>query len=80
MTDRSEALELGPAARRQLEGVIAQTAGGLLVVALEAAGRVPDEHWALTIERATLTRTAPPQNGTPSSPSLNASPVAERSG
>lgn len=67
MTDRSDpqTLELGPAARRQLEAVVGQVAGGLLAVAIEAAGLPPDDQWSLTIERATLTRTpsAPAQNG-----------------
>ena len=81
MTDRST-YELGPAARRQLEGIIAQTAGGLLAVALEAAGLPPDDRWQLTIERATLTRNQEPaSNGAPhSTPSLNASPATPATG
>lgn len=71
MTDRSvEPLELGVAARRQLEGILAQTAGGLLAVALEAAGRAPDDRWQLTIERATLTRAPEGSNGTAPNPGV----------
>jgi hypothetical protein len=75
MTDRSEeTLELGPATRKQLESVVAQAAGGLLLVAIEAAGYTPDGNWSLSIERATLTRGAPPPSHPPENgpPSLNA--------
>ena len=77
LTDRSVAqigaLELGPATRKQLESVVAQAAGGLLVVAIEAAGYTPDGNWSLSIERAVLIRVEeapppshPPENGPPS--------------
>jgi hypothetical protein len=79
MTDRSEpespatqmfmrptgeaTLRLGPATRKQLEAVLSQTAGGLLVAAIEGAGYEADDRWQLTIERVTLTRRplAPPE-------------------
>jgi len=56
-------MRLGPGTRRQLEAVVAQAAGGLLVTAIEAAGYQVDDRWQLTIEQATLTRkpTAPPE-------------------
>ena len=72
MTDRSEPesptaslfmrptgeaeLRLGPGTRKQLEAVLSQTAGGLLVAAIEGAGYEADDRWTLTIERVTLTR------------------------
>lgn len=57
-------IELGPATRKQLEAVLGQAAGGLLAVVIEASGYELDGGWALTIERATLTRSpAPQRNG-----------------
>jgi hypothetical protein len=79
MTDRSEQespvaqmfmrptgeaeLRLGPGTRKQLEAVLSQTAGGLLVAAIEGAGYEADDRWTLTIERAVLARRplAPPE-------------------
>jgi hypothetical protein len=49
---------LGPGTRKQLEAVLSQAAGGLLVAAIEGAGYEADDRWQLTIERVTLTRRA----------------------
>jgi hypothetical protein len=47
---------LGPTTRKQLEAVLGQTAGGLLLAVIEGAGYEADDRWQLTIERVTLTR------------------------
>jgi len=85
MTDRSETAErtirvdLGPVARKQLEGVLGQTAGGLLATIVEALGHDPATGWSLTIERAHLDHVpAPATNGTPHPPLDTPSPYAER--
>ena len=89
MTDRSTPpdtehairVDLGPVARKQLEGVLGQTAGGLLATIVEALGHDPAAGWSLTIERAHLDHTpttpAQPTNGTPHPPLDTPSPYAE---
>lgn len=79
MTDVAVRVDLGPVARKQLEGVLGQTAGGLLATVLEALGHDPTAGWSLTIERAHLDHTpTQPTNGQPhlsppiDPPSLNA--------
>jgi hypothetical protein len=77
-TEHAVRVDLGPVARKQLEGVLGQTAGGLLATIVEALGHDPAAGWSLTIERAHLDHTpAPATNGTPRPPLDTPSPYAE---
>lgn len=79
-TEHAVRVDLGPVARKQLEGVLGQTAGGLLATIVEALGHDPAAGWSLTIERAHLDHTpTQPTNGQPHlSPPLDTpSPYAE---
>ena len=79
LTENAVRVDLGPVARKQLEGIVGQAAGGLLAALLEALGHDPQAGWSLTIERAHLDHQphqphqpaapARPSNGTHGPPS-----------